>query len=325
MVRKVQCLLCPKKCILGEGQRSDCRVRLNLGGDLKTLIYGKVCAANVDPIEKKPLYHFQPSTWAFSIATAGCNLHCKFCQNWAISQQEPEKTRNLDLYPAKVVNLAMERNCASIAYTYSEPVIFFEYMIDTCRLAHQKGVRNVWVTAGFINQEPLRELCRELDGANIDLKSINEWYYREVCNAELKPVLETIVMARKNGVWVELTNLVVPTLNDTEDDFKRLSRWIKENAGTEVPLHFSRFWPMYKLQNLPPTRVEKLNQAREIAMAEGLKYVYIGNVPGNPGSNTYCPECRKVVIKRVGYQTDASNLEKGNCRFCGQPIRGIWG
>ena len=219
-MNRVQCSLCPKRCILEEGERGDCRARINLHGALKTLVYGKVCAAHVDPIEKKPLYHFLPTTGSFSIATAGCNLHCKFCQNWSISQQDPEKTKNLDLTPEKVVNLAKEKKCSTIAYTYTEPIIFYEYMYDICKIAHKRGIRNVWVTAGFMNKEPLEELCGVMDGANIDLKSINEKYYREICSGELKPVLDTIITAKKRGVWIELTNLVVPTLNDTDEEFK---------------------------------------------------------------------------------------------------------
>ncbi|TET44583.1 AmmeMemoRadiSam system radical SAM enzyme [candidate division TA06 bacterium] len=322
---KVECLLCPKRCELVEGQRGDCKVRLNLEGKLKTLVYGKVCAAHVDPIEKKPLSHVLPSSRAFSIATAGCNLHCKFCQNWQISQREPEETENHDLTPEDVVNLARQYKCETIAYTYSEPVVFYEYMVDTARLAHQFGIRNVWVTAAFIEGKPLDELCNLIDAANIDLKSIRDRYYADVCYGRLKPVQDAIVKAANRGVWVELTNLIVPTLNDSDEDLTDLCRWIVNNVGVDVPLHFSRFHPMYQLENLPATPVETLIKAREIAIAEGINYVYIGNVPGRGASNTYCPNCRALLIERKGYYVALNRVgEDGRCDLCGHKIPGIW-
>ncbi|KPJ48587.1 radical SAM protein [candidate division TA06 bacterium DG_26] len=322
---KVECLLCPKRCELVEGQRGDCKVRLNLEGKLKTLVYGKVCAAHIDPIEKKPLSHVLPSSRAFSIATAGCNLHCKFCQNWQISQREAEETENHDLSPEDVVNLARRNKCETIAYTYSEPIVFYEYMVDTARLAHQAGIRNVWVTAAFIEAKPLDELCNLIDAANIDLKSIRDEYYADICYGSLKPVQDAIVKAVKSGVWVELTNLIVPTLNDSDEDITDLCRWIVGNVGVDVPLHFSRFHPMYQLENLPATPVGTLIRAREIAVAESINYVYIGNVPGTEAGNTYCPNCKSLIIERQGYYVALNRVgQDGRCNLCGHKIPGIW-
>ncbi len=322
---RVECLLCPKRCQLVEGQRGDCKVRLHLDGRLKTLVYGKVCAAHVDPIEKKPLLHVLPGSASFSIATAGCNLHCKFCQNWEISQREPEETSNHDLAPQDVVELAKRYGCKTIAYTYSEPIIFYEYMVDTARLAHDSGIRNVWVTAAFIEQKPLLELCTEIDAANIDLKSIREDYYANICYGRLKPVQDAIVTAVKRGVFVELTNLVVPTMNDSEEDLRDLCKWVVDSLGTQTPLHFSRFHPMYQLANLPPTPVETLVTARQIAEECGINYVYIGNVPGLKASDTHCPQCKALLIERQGYYVAQNKVgEEGRCGACGQTIPGIW-
>jgi len=321
---RVKCLLCPRTCELKEGERGNCRVRMNIAGRLQTLVYGRPCAVHIDPIEKKPLYHYLPGSRSFSIATAGCNLHCMFCQNWEISQREPEYTTNIDLSPEEVVNQALNAGCRTIAYTYSEPIIFFEYAADTGRLAHKNGLLNVWVTAGYINQEPLKEAVSFIDAAHVDLKGITDTYYKNVCKATLKPVLDTIKTMKDSGVWVEIINLVVPTYNDTKDDFSRLCDWIIENVGVETPLHFSRFWPTYQLKNLPPTPVESLSLARNIAMAKGIHYVYIGNVPEHEGNNTYCPICKKLIIGRQGYVISGYNIRDGKCGFCGHPIPGRW-
>ena len=318
-------MLCPKRCQLVEGERGDCKVRLNLEGKLKTLVHGKPCAVHVDPIEKKPLSHVLPGSGSFSIATAGCNLHCKFCQNWEISQREPEETSNFDLTPEDVVQLARRYGCKTIAYTYSEPIVFYEYMLETARLAHQTNIRNVWVTAGFIEQKPLQELCDWIDAANIDLKSIRDEYYSEVCFGRVRPVLDAIVTAKRKGVFVELTNLVVPTLNDSEEDITELCKWIVGNVGRDVPLHFSRFHPTYQLANLPPTPVGTLMRAREIALGQGVRHVYVGNVPDTKASHTYCPGCGSLLIKREGYRVVQNRVgEDGSCDLCGQRIPGIW-
>ena len=321
---KVKCLLCPRECELKEGQRGDCRARMNIEGRLNTLVYGKPCSVHIDPIEKKPLFHYLPGSASFSIATAGCNLHCMYCQNWEISQREPENTRNIDLSPEEVVKEALAAKCRTIACTYSEPVIFFEYAADTGRLAHKNGLLNVWVTAGYINPEPLKEAVTFVDAANIDLKGITEDFYKTMSKGRLKPVQDCIKTMRSAGVWTEITNLVVPTYNDTTEDFSRLCDWIVDNVGVEVPLHFSRFWPMYQLKNLPPAPEDVLTRAREIAMSKGIHYAYVGNIPGHDGNNTYCPVCKNILIARRGYMILGYNIIDGKCKFCNHVIPGKW-
>jgi pyruvate formate lyase activating enzyme len=297
---------------------------MNLDGELVSLVYGRPVAVHVDPIEKKPLYHFQPGSLSFSVATAGCNLACRFCQNWEISQAAPEEVPPYDLPPEKLVEEAEEAGCSSIAYTYTEPIIFYEYMLDTARLAHQRGMRNVMITAGYINEGPLRELCQHVDAANVDLKSIRDAYYRQVCYGRLDPVLNTLKVLVDCGVWVEVTNLVVPTLNDHEEDLRDLSRWVLENLGEDVPLHFSRFFPTYRLTNKPPTPVATLRDARETALQEGLHHVYVGNVVTGSGSHTVCPGCGETLIEREGYSIIENRIEDGRCPECGTEIEGVW-
>lgn len=323
---RVQCRLCPNNCIIDEYERGRCRVRINRGGELYSLVYGKPCAVHVDPIEKKPLYHFLPATPIFSIATAGCCLSCEYCQNWQISQAWPEDTRNMDMPPAKVVNAAVLNGCQSIAYTYTEPTVYFEYMIDTARLAKEKGLRNVSVTCGYTNPEPLRELCTVLDAANVDLKGFTEEFYRSNSSGSLQPVKDAIVMMKEKGVHVEITNLLVPTRNDDMKLIRDMCRWISNDVGPDTPLHFSRFHPDYKLRHLPPTPQSVMQSAREIAMEEGLKYVYLGNVPGSPYNSTYCPQCKKRIIHRMGYRILDVQIDKkaGTCANCGYHIEGVW-
>ena len=320
----VQCKLCPRYCTLMNNQRSFCRVREPRDGKLYTLVYELPCAVHTDPIEKKPIFHMLPGSRSFSIATAGCNLPCKFCQNWQISQSSPEETSNIRFSCEQVVEKARNTNCRSIAYTYSEPIIFYEYVIDTAKLAKSRGIKNILVTAGYINPIPLKELCKYIDAANIDLKGFNPRYLREVCAQELGPLLEAIKIARQCGVWIEITNLIVPTLNDDMNWIKKMCFWIKEELGEETPLHFSRFWPMYKLKNLPPTPVKTMEEARRVAIDAGLFYVYLGNVPGHEGNNTFCPSCKKVLIKRTGYLITENNLTGSRCKSCGHEIAGIW-
>jgi pyruvate formate lyase activating enzyme len=320
----VQCNLCPHQCIIADGERGDCRVRENRGGYLYSMVYGNPCAVHLDPIEKKPFYHYLPTAAAFSLATAGCNLRCKYCQNWTISQVPPEDTRNADLPPEDVVRYAQRQGAPVIAYTYSEPIIFYEYMFDTARLAREAGLRNAVISAGFINPEPLRALCEVVDAVKIDLKGYDSAFYRDVCGGELEPVLETIAAIYETRTHLEIVNLVVPTLNDDLGQLRALARWIVDDLGPDVPLHFSRFYPQYKLKNLPPTPVETLEQAREIALGEGVRFAYIGNVGGHPGNHTYCPACGEVVIQRVGFGVQAYHIEGGRCIFCGAPIPGVW-
>lgn len=322
--KTVMCLLCPRNCVLSEGERSDCRVKELKDGKFYTLVYGLACAAHIDPIEKKPVFHMLPGSQAFSIATAGCNLRCKYCQNWEISQRSPEETINFKLMPQQVVEMALERNCRSIAYTYTEPTIFYEYMIDTAKLAKKKGIKNIYVTDTYINPEPLKELCKYIDACNADLKGFTNKFLIPICAAKLEPVLEALKIMHENGVWLEITNLIVPTLNDDMETIKKMCIWIKSNLGPDVPLHFSRFWPKYKLKHLPPTPVSTLEEARNTALKLGLHYVYIGNVPGHEGNNTYCPKCGKMLIHRMGFTIFQNNIQNGKCKFCGHEIPGVW-
>ncbi|HLF18430.1 MAG TPA: AmmeMemoRadiSam system radical SAM enzyme [Candidatus Omnitrophota bacterium] len=324
MLPIVECRLCHHHCRLNEGERGQCRVRINLDGKLFSLVYGKPCSVHIDPIEKKPLYHVLPASASFSLATAGCNLRCKFCQNWQISQSLPEETENIELPPESVVQEALKNHCRSIAYTYSDPVIFYEYMLDTAKLAKQNGLINIFRTAAFIEEEPLLELCPFIQTASVDLKGITEEYYEKMCAAKLEPVLKAIKIMHQQGVWIELTNLVVPTWNDREKDIGDLCLWIKENLGPDVPLHFSRFWPMHQLKSLPPTPEKTLTRAREIGLKEGLHYVYVGNIPEHEGNNTYCPKDGKLLIRRIGYSILENNIIDGQCKFCGTNIPGLW-
>jgi len=322
--RGVKCLICPNECTLKPGEVSDCHNRTNRDGKLYTMAYGNPCAIHLDPIEKKPLNHFLPTTMAYSIATAGCNLACLNCQNWTISQISPTETQNYDLMPEAVVGQAVKNDCRSIAYTYSEPITFFEYTCDSARLARQRGIRNVLVSAGYINPDPLRHLLTNIDAANIDLKSFSESIYLKLNAGKLQPVLDGLKIFLEMGVWLEITNLVVPGWTDDLDMISQMCDWLYSNGFRDVPLHFSRFHPIYKLTQLPPTPVGTLEQAREIAMKAGIRFVYIGNVPGHQASNTYCPECGKILIERKGLRVTENNLVKGKCDRCGEIIPGVW-
>ena len=321
----MQCQLCPRRCFILPGKRGFCQVRENRKGILYSLVYARPCSVNIDPIEKKPLFHFLPSSSAFSIATAGCNLKCLFCQNWQISQRTPEEVDSVYLEPRELVKQVRKSGAPTIAYTYTEPVIFYEYMLDTARLAKAQGIRNIMHSNGFINEQPLRQLCKYLDAANIDLKGFSEEYYNELSLGSLGPVLKTLKILKQEGVWVEITNLILPGYNDDEQTITKMCLWIKENLGEDVPVHFSRFWPMYKLLSLNPTPITTLEKARKIALDCGLQYVYIGNIPGHTAENTYCPNCKKVVIQRSGYSILEINLdEQGRCKFCEGEISGVW-
>ena len=321
---KVQCELCPKLCVIGPGQSGECRVRINLDGVLRSVVYGYPCSASIDPVEKKPVFHFLPATLILSIATVGCNLHCKNCQNWEISQANPEDSRAFASSPEKIVALAKQYKCPSIAYTYTEPVVYYEYTYDTAKLAHEAGIRNVLVTAAYINEAPWRDLLRYIDVARVDLKSVSEAFYRDVCAATLQPVQNALVVAKSMGVHVEVVNLVIPTLNDKPEEIRALCQWVRTNVGKETPLHFSGFSPLYKMRHLPPTSQQTLETARDIAISEGLEHVYIGNRQTEKGENTYCPECRKLLIERVGYTVLQNRLKDGHCPDCGKEIYGIW-
>ncbi|MCM8806027.1 MAG: AmmeMemoRadiSam system radical SAM enzyme [Candidatus Omnitrophica bacterium] len=320
----VQCHLCPKNCLIPEGKYGFCRARKNINGTLYAIGYGKPCSVAIDPIEKKPFFHFLPGSSAFSIASAGCSLRCLFCQNWQISQFSPEETRNINLPPEAVVKLAKEKNCPVIAYTYSEPVNFYEYMFDTAKLARSAGIKNVMHTAGFINQEPLEKLLPYIDAANVDLKGFSPEYYKNVCGANLDDVLKALKTMKKYKIWIEITTLIVPGYNDSPEELSKLCEWIKNNLGPETPVHFSRFQPMYKLAHLTATPYQTLENAYKIAKQTGLKYVYIGNVYGNPYENTVCPKCGKIIVKRKGFEVIENHIKKGKCEYCGTKIAGIW-
>ncbi len=320
----VRCGVCPNRCALKPGDRSICRSKVNIGGKLYSLAYGDPCAVHVDPIEKKPLFHFYPRSLIFSIATTGCNFRCLNCQNWEISQKKPEEVEHLELFPEEVVREAKKRKIPSIAYTYSEPITFYEYMCDTARLAKEAGLKNVLVSNGYINRKPLLRLCKNLDGANVNLKSFDNNIYRSLNGGTLQPVLNTFKTLHREGVWFEMTTLVVPTYVDKPEMIKRMCGWILKELGPDYPLHFLRFFPQYKLTRLPATPIATLEKLREIALEEGIRYVYLGNVAGHKGTQTYCHNCKKVVVKRNGYLIEELNIKDSRCSFCGTRIPGRW-
>jgi pyruvate formate lyase activating enzyme len=320
----VECLLCARRCALKEGERGDCGARINQDGRMRSLVYGRPVAIHVDPIEKKPFYHFLPGSTAFSLATAGCPLHCEFCQNWEISQSKPEDQPGQFVAAERIVAGAANQRAPVVAFTYNEPTVFAEYFADIARAGRQRGLRSVLVSCGIMNEDPLTEMCEVLDGIKIDLKGFSPEFYRKVSHAELAPVLRSIQQVARSGRHLEIVNLVVPTLNDSEEMLDGLVKWIAGEVGPDVPVHFTRFHPDYKLQNLPPTPVERLDRARELALAAGIHYPYVGNVPGHPGNHTYCPGCDKVVIKRSGFLIEERHVTAGKCDFCGARIAGVW-
>lgn len=322
--RGVKCGICPNECTLKPGETSVCHNRISYNDKLYSIAYGNPCAVHIDPIEKKPLLHFLPRSQAFSIATAGCNFACLNCQNWDISQTSPKKTTNFDLMPDQVVKQCIENKCPSIAYTYSEPVSFYEYVFDTAKLARSKNIRNVFISNGYINDEPLKMLAPFLDAANINLKSFSESIYLKLNAGKLQPVLNTLKTLKENKVWIEITNLIVPSWTDDMDMIKRMCEWLVSNGFAEYPLHFNRFFPLYKLTQLPATPIATLLKAKEIAEAAGCKYVYVGNVPEIGTENTFCPKCKKMIVQRKGFALLSMDIEKGKCRFCGYGINGIW-
>ena len=321
---RVECEICPRECKVAPKERGYCGVRENEGGVYKTLVYGRACSANVDPIEKKPLSHFLPGSKALSIATAGCNVECKFCQNWEISQFRPEQIRDMDLQPETLVREAIHRKIESIAFTYSEPVIFYEYMHDTAKFAKEKGVSSVMISNGYIKEKPMSQLCEHLSAVKIDLKAFTEKFYKDICSGKLQPVLDTLKLLKKKGMWFEIVVLIIPTLNDSEKEISEMCAWVFNELGPGVPIHFSRFHPTYKIKNLPPTPISALTRAREIALAAGLHYPYIGNVPGHDGESTFCPCCKKRIVRRVGFGVLDIAIDDGKCKHCSCPIPGVW-
>ncbi len=344
----IQCKLCPNECLLQPEDRGRCRNRVHKDGKLYTLAYANPCSEQLDPIEKKPLFHFLPSTGVYSIATSGCGFRCLNCQNWEISQRKPEETKDprgapfriaprdvpvtaaadvarMSIFPEDVVAIAEFFGCPSIAYTYSEPTVWYEYMVDTAKAARQKNVKNVWVTCGYIQQEPLVEFCGVLDAANVDLKSFDEEIYKTLNTGKLEPILNTLTTLRREGVWFEVTNLVVPTYTDKPEMIRRMCDWLVANLGPDYPLHFSRFHAQHKLTHLPQTPIEMLRQARSIARDAGLHYVYVGNCPEiEDGETTFCPQCHKAVIERRHFGVRRLDLEDGKCIHCDTKIAGIW-
>lgn len=320
----VKCHLCHQLCTIPDGKRGICGVRVNEAGKLYTLVYGKAAATGIDPVEKKPLFHFQPGSSTYSISTVGCNFRCRNCQNYEISQMPKDYGPIVGnaLSPEEVVSAAKRYGCQSIAYTYTEPTIFFEYAYETARLASREGIKNIFVTNGYITEDALRTIQPYLDAANIDLKSLSDEFYRENCGARLQPVLDNIKLHKELGVWVEITTLIIPTLNDSEGELRNVARFIK-TVGEEIPWHVSQFYPMYKLLHLPRTPISTLRMAGKIGVEEGLRYVYMGNVPGEGGENTYCYKCSERLIHRFGYEILENKIEDSKCPKCGAHINGV--
>lgn len=323
---KTQCMLCPNVCVRGEGEDGKCRARGNRHGLYYSLAYGRPCVVALDEVAKCPLYHFQAADKAMSIATAGCNLACTYCQNWEFSQAGPDEAKkSYELGPEDAVAKAAEHGADAMAYFYTEPTVYYEYMLDMAKAARRQGLKNIMVTAGYINPEPLEELLPHIDAVTLGLKGWNESFYREYVGGELGHVKATMrLLAQQDGTWWEVVNLIVPALNDNMDEVASLARWVRDTAGTDRPLHFTRFRPEYRLKRLPMTPAATLTHARETAMREGMKYVYCGNMPGHEGAHTYCPECGKLIIERLAFTVLDSKLNRGQCGYCGCEIGGIW-
>ena len=322
--KKVRCDLCAHRCVIEEGKRGICGVRINEGGSLYSLVFGKAVATHVDPIEKKPLFHFQPGSASFSVATVGCNFRCAHCQNADISILPIDQGHIIgqDLTPEEIVAAAEENGCRSIAYTYTEPTVFFEYAHDTARLAAEKGIGNIFVTNGYMTEEALRTIQPFLNAANVDLKCFSEDHYRQICGASLQPVLESLKLMKSLGIWLEDTTLVIPTLNDSEEELRRIAEFIF-SLGPEIPWHVSQFYPAFRLTHLPPTPVESIRRGREIGLDVGLRYVYTGNIPGDEGESTFCYRCGRRLIHRHGYSILENRLQEGRCDGCGAIIDGV--
>lgn len=323
--KKVKCKLCNHHCIIVDGKKGICGVRENRNGILYSLNYGKIIASNVDPIEKKPFFHFFPGSFSFSISTEGCNFSCKHCQNWEISQEVKKRKEVYGEYlePEKIVSYAKEYNCKSISYTYTEPTIFFEYAIEVAKLAKKEKIYNNFVSNGYMSEEAIK-LMKDIDAINIDIKGFSEKFYKEICNALLEKLLNSIKLIKKTGIWIEITTLLIPTLNDDEEQIKGIINFVKDELGVSTPLHFSLFYPHYKLSHFPPTPIETARKARKMALENGLRYVYTGNYPGDEGENTYCYNCKNLLIKRYGFDILENLIEKGKCPYCGAKIDGFF-
>jgi pyruvate formate lyase activating enzyme len=320
----IQCHLCPRECVIPDGKRGFCRNRENRGGTLYTLVYGKPAVVDIGPIEKAPLYHFFPGHFRLCITCASCNLRCKHCQNWYLSQRSFEELDHYSYSPLEIVRQVKKQCLNSVSFTYTEPTVYYEYLYDISVTAKENGIKTSIVSNGYINREPLLKLLKVLDAIKMDLKGFSEKFYEEVCSATLKPVLESLLTFKKENVWLEIVNLVIPSLNDNPKMIDDMCRWIKENLGVDTPLHFTRFHPDYKLTHLSPTPVSTLESAYEIAKKNGLRYVYIGNVPGHIYNSTYCPSCNRNVIHRMHMDVIEMNVVDGKCRFCNTPLQGKW-
>ncbi len=320
----VQCQMCFRSCVVLEGGWGFCRNKVNIGGRYFTLVYGRPSALQVDPIEKEPAFHMLPGGTIFCTGTASCNFRCKFCQNWHLSQRHFNEMDHYPTTPDETVKMALEAACDAVSFTYNEPTVFYEHMFDVAKAAKAAGLRTLCHTNGGISEEPLAALLEHMDAVTVDLKSFSPKFYREISSAELEPVLRTLQQIYRSGVHLEIVNLVIPTLNDNMNEIQQMCRWICDKISNQVPIHFNRFFPDYKLTSLPPTPVETLEAAAAIADKEGLEYVYIGNCPGHERNSTFCPACGKVIIKRAHFHLISLDVEKGRCGFCGHPIPGIW-
>lgn len=322
--QKVNCFLCPHHCNIQQGEKGICGVRENREGILYSLVFGKSISENVDPIEKKPLFHFFPGSRSFSIATVGCNFKCLHCQNSSISQmpRDQKVISGNELLPSKVVSLAKEHNCKSISYTYTEPTIYFEYAYETAKIAKEEGIYNNFVTNGYITPDALKTIQPYLDGANIDLKSFSDDFYRKVCGARLQPVLDSITLYHQLGIWIEITTLIIPTLNDSDDELRDLARFIK-NLDESIPWHITAYYPTYRLTDKPRTPIRTLRKAREIGLNEGLRYVYEGNLPGEGSEHTFCYNCKNLLIKRLGFHVTENKIKDSKCPNCQALIDGV--
>ncbi|MGC8874313.1 MAG: AmmeMemoRadiSam system radical SAM enzyme [Chloroflexia bacterium] len=320
----VQCQVCFRTCVLLPGQLGHCHNVKNVEGRAFSLVHSRPCVLQVDPIEKEPVFHMLPGSRIFCTGTASCNFHCKYCQNWEFAQRTLWEVEAIEATPAKVVARALEAGCRAVSFTYNDPIVFYDYMLDILEEARAAGMRTLCHTNGSLEREALRALLQRLDAIVVDLKGFSESFYRQVCGAELAPVLRALEEIGRSGTHLEVVHLLVPRYNDHPAETRRMCRWIASTLGADTPLHFLRFFPSYRLQRLPPTPVETLEQAAQVALEEGLRYVYIGNLPGHPRNSTYCPSCGRIVIERIQFAVYAVEIEQGRCRFCGTPIPGIW-
>ena len=321
--KDIKCNLCPHMCTISQGKTGICKTRKNINGKLWSLVFPHAVSSHPDPIEKKPFYHFLPGELAFSFGTAGCNLCCHWCQNFDISQVSPDKVFSVEISPKKIIEICKQNNYKIIAYTYNEPTVFFEYTLEIAKLAKEAGIKNVIVSNGFINEEPLKELCKFIDAANIDLKSMKNETYQKYCCGKLQPVLNSLKILREKKIHLEITNLKIPGVNDRDEQIMELINWVKDNLGENTPLHFSAFYPCYKMHDKPATLPEAVKNARKKAIEVGMKFVYTGNIHDEEGSSTYCPKCNKVLIRRQGYNLIENHLKDGRCP-CGEEVPGVW-